>query len=106
VFLDRDGTIIEDRNYLSDPDGVTLLPGAAEGIARLMAAAWPVIVVTNQSGIGRGLISEAQHEEVEARLQRQLAAMGATLTASYHCPHDPTKVGGKWRRRTRSLGSR
>ena len=89
MFLDRDGTVIEDRHYLADPDGVRLLPGAASAIASLNAAGWPVVVVTNQSGVGRGFITEAQYRSTEKRLGDLLADAGAVLTATYHCPHDP-----------------
>lgn len=92
VFLDRDGTIIEDRHYLGDPREVRLLEGAAEAITRLNEADLPVVVVTNQSGIGRGLISEAQYFAVRARMEELLAAAGARLTATYHCPHDPRQL--------------
>ena len=61
VFLDRDGTLIVDRHYLRDPDGVTLIPGAAEAIRRLNQADVAAVVVTNQSGIARGLLTEAQY---------------------------------------------
>lgn len=89
VFLDRDGTIIEDRDYLGDPEGVYLLPGAAEAIAALNRAAWPVIVVTNQSGIGRGFFSEADYHAVAARMIELLTAEGASIDATYFCPHAP-----------------
>jgi D-glycero-D-manno-heptose 1,7-bisphosphate phosphatase len=89
VFLDRDGTIIEDRDHLGDPEGVRLLPGAAEAIARLNRADLPAIVVTNQSGIGRGYFDEAAYFAVRDRVERLLAERGARLAATYHCPHAP-----------------
>jgi D-glycero-D-manno-heptose 1,7-bisphosphate phosphatase len=89
VFLDRDGTLIVDREYLADPDGVELLPGAAEAVARLNRAGRPVVLVTNQSGIGRGYFSEADFHAVEARFEELLAAGGAHLDAVYFCPHAP-----------------
>jgi D-glycero-D-manno-heptose 1,7-bisphosphate phosphatase len=89
AFLDRDGTLIRDEHYLADPDLVTLLPGAADAVRALNAAGVPVVVVTNQSGIARGLVTEAQYEAVRARLDALLAAEGARLDASYHCPHHP-----------------
>lgn len=89
VFLDRDGTIIVDRGYVSDPSAVELLPGAAAAIGRLNEAGVPVIVITNQSGIGRGLYGEADFESVQAELVRRLGANGASIDAVYHCPHDP-----------------
>jgi D-glycero-D-manno-heptose 1,7-bisphosphate phosphatase len=84
VFVDRDGTLIHDRHYLADPDGVELLPGAAEGIARLNRAGFAVVLVTNQSGIGRGLFTEERYAEVHARLVHELGLRGATLDAAYH----------------------
>jgi histidinol-phosphate phosphatase family protein len=89
VFLDRDGTIIIDRHFLGDPAGVELLPGVPAAIARLNAAGIPVIVVTNQSGIGRGMFTEADYERVVARLDELLRIEGAHVDASYHCPHSP-----------------
>ena len=89
VFLDRDGTIIEDRHYLSNPDEVALVPGAAEAVARVNALLVPVIVVTNQSGIGRGYFTVEQHIAVTRKLDELLAAKGARLDASYYCPHAP-----------------
>lgn len=89
VLLDRDGTILEDRRYLADPDGVVLLPGAAEGLRRLQAAGIRLVVVSNQSGVARGLISPAALAQVQERFRSVLAAEGVTLAGSYHCPHHP-----------------
>jgi histidinol-phosphate phosphatase family protein len=89
VFLDRDGTLIEDPGYLSDPGAVALRPGAAEAVGWLNEAGIPVIVVTNQSGIGRGYYTEADFRAVQAEVERQLAVHGASLDAVYFCPHDP-----------------
>ncbi len=93
VFLDRDGTLIEDRHYLRDPDQVRLLPGVAEAVARLNAAARPAVVVTNQSGIARGLLTEAEYAATAHRLDELLAREGARLAAQYHCPHLPELTG-------------
>ncbi len=89
VFLDRDGTIIEDRHYLADPDGVELLPGAAEAISRINALLIPAIVVTSQSGINRGYFTMDQYLAVERRLDKVLAAHGARIDKSYVCPCGP-----------------
>ena len=89
VFLDRDGTIIEDTGFVADPAEVRLLPGAASAIARLNRAGIPAIVVTNQSGIARGLLDEAGYSAVARRLDALLDAAGARLDADYHCPHHP-----------------
>jgi D-glycero-D-manno-heptose 1,7-bisphosphate phosphatase len=93
VFLDRDGTLIEDRHYLRDPDQVHLLPGAADAVRRLNAAAIPTVVVTNQSGIARGLLTEADYAATGRRLDELLAARGARLDGHYHCPHLPDVTG-------------
>jgi histidinol-phosphate phosphatase family protein len=89
VFLDRDGTIIRDTAYLRDPDDVELLPGAAAAIRHLNEWPVPVIVVTNQSGIARGLLTEQDYERVRMRLDKLLAIDGAHIDATYHCPHHP-----------------
>jgi histidinol-phosphate phosphatase family protein len=89
VFLDRDGTLIDDEHYLSDPAKVRLRPGAARAVRRLREAGLATVVVTNQSGIARGLFTEADYVRVRERLDELLAAQGATLDASYHCPHHP-----------------
>lgn len=89
VFLDRDGTIIRDVSYLSQPEQVQLFSGAAEAIARVNAALVPVVVVTNQSGIGRGYFSEADYKRTEQRLDELLAERGAHIDATYYCPHTP-----------------
>jgi len=89
VFLDRDGTLIEDRGYLRDPDQVALLPGASGAVRRLDLAGLPVVVVTNQSGIARGLLTEDDYLATARRLDALLAADGARLAGHYHCPHLP-----------------
>jgi histidinol-phosphate phosphatase family protein len=89
VFLDRDGTVIEDAHYIKSPARVRLLPGAAEAIKKLNNANVLVIVVTNQSGIGRGLISVADYEAVKNRFHELLSEHGAHIDASYYCPERP-----------------
>ena len=89
VFLDRDGTIIEDVKYISRPEQVELIEGAAEAIARINAALVPVVVVTNQSGIGRGYFTMADYESVKERVEELLAERGARIDATYYCPHKP-----------------
>jgi D-glycero-D-manno-heptose 1,7-bisphosphate phosphatase len=89
VFLDRDGTVIHDREYLGDPTGVELLPGAGPAIARLNRAGVPVILVTNQSGIGRGFFTEDAFLATQRRLEELLHEHGAHLDAVYYCPHSP-----------------
>lgn len=93
VFFDRDGTLIVDADYLSDPEGVVLIPGAPESIRAARQAGWLAVVVTNQSGIGRGLYSEADYRAVDRRFQALLSAEGATVDAVLHCPHHPAFTG-------------
>lgn len=89
AFLDRDGTIIDDAHYIADPDLVRLRPGAPDAIARLNRAGIPVIVVTNQSGIARGLFSQTDYERVASRTADLLANADAHIDATYVCPHHP-----------------
>ncbi|HYG57567.1 MAG TPA: HAD family hydrolase, partial [Symbiobacteriaceae bacterium] len=89
VFLDRDGTVNADPGYLHDPDQLRLLPGAAEAIARLNRRGVPVILVTNQAGIARGLYTETDFWRVQERLSGELGKAGARLDAVYFCPHHP-----------------
>ena len=93
VFVDRDGTIVEDPGFLKDPNQVRLLPGAAEAIRRLQEAGWRVVVVTNQSGIARGLVTETEYQAVDRRMRWLLETEGAKIDASYHCPHFPEITG-------------
>lgn len=89
VFLDRDGTIVEDRHYMSRPDDIHMIDGAPAAIARINAAMIPAIVITNQSGIGRGYFTSDDYENVTDRLSVLLAASGARIDRWYHCPHAP-----------------
>ena len=89
AFLDRDGTINEDVEFLRDPGEVRLLPGAAEGVALLKQAGFLAIVVSNQSGVARGLLSEERLGAIHREIQSQLRAAGTSLDAFYYCPHLP-----------------
>jgi D-glycero-D-manno-heptose 1,7-bisphosphate phosphatase len=89
IFLDRDGTIIEERNYLKDPDQVVLLPGAGEGLKRLQEAGYLLILITNQSGVGRGYFTMDDLEKVQGRLNALLAAHGVKLAGGYVAPEAP-----------------
>jgi len=93
VFLDRDGTVIVEADYLSDPAGVTLIAGADRAIRQLRHAGLAVVLVTNQSGIARGLFDEADYHAVNARLREVLKSGGAVLDGTYHCPHHPDFSG-------------
>jgi D-glycero-D-manno-heptose 1,7-bisphosphate phosphatase len=103
VFLDRDGTIIEDVAYLRDKEQVRLLPGAADAIKRLNGSGFLAIVVTNQSGIARGLISRNDYQLAERRVDELLAQDGARLDAHYFCPHLPELTGPCDCRKPRAL---
>lgn len=89
VFLDRDGTLIEEKNYLSDPAQVTLLPNAAAGLRAMRNMGYGLIVITNQAGIGRGYYSEQDMRACNDRMFALLADEGVTLDAIYFCPHIP-----------------
>lgn len=92
VFLDRDGTINEEVHYLRRAEDVRLIPGAARAIARLNAAGLMVVVVSNQSGLARGIFDEADLASVQVRLNRLLAQEDARVDAYYFCPHLPDGV--------------
>jgi histidinol-phosphate phosphatase family protein len=89
VFIDRDGTINEDGPYLSDPNRFRMYPGVGEGVKRLQDAGFKIIVVTNQSGIGRGYFTEENLAAVHDRMKEEFARYGVTLDGIYYCPHHP-----------------
>jgi len=89
VFIDRDGTLIVEKNYLDDPDGVELIPGAAEALRRLRGAGFGIAVITNQSGVGRGYFDMHRVDAIHERLRELLAAQDARIDAIYVCPHLP-----------------
>jgi len=89
VFLDRDGTLIEEKEYLSDPEGVVVLPGIGPALRRLMDAGFKLVVVTNQSGIGRGYYKEADMHRVNARLMDCLRRDGVRFEKLYYAPEAP-----------------
>ena len=89
AVLDRDGTIIEDRHYLSDPDGVALLPGAVEGLRLLAGAGMKLVVASNQSGVGRGYYTLDDIAAVNREMERRLAERDVVLDGIYFCPHGP-----------------
>ena len=88
VFLDRDGTLVEEVPYLHDPERLVLLPGVEE-LATLAAAGYALVVVTNQAGVARGFYDEAAVAAVHRRLRRLLAGAGVGLDAVLYCPHHP-----------------
>ena len=89
AVLDRDGTIIEERHHLADPDGVALVPGAVEGLKQLRRMGLGVVVVTNQSVVGRGMVDEVGLARIHDRMRALLAERGGEIDAIYHCPHLP-----------------
>lgn len=93
LFADRDGTLIHDAHYLRDPSQVTLLPGATSMLRAFAEAGWALVVVTNQSGIAQGLVSESDYLAVRARLDALLAEEGIRLDLTKHCPHHPDVSG-------------
>lgn len=99
VFLDRDGTLTREADYLRSVAGLRLLPGATEAVRRLRAAGFAVVLITNQSGIARGLYTEADLDLIHRELQRRLARRGTTLDAIYYCPHHPEVGKPPYRRR-------
>jgi D-glycero-D-manno-heptose 1,7-bisphosphate phosphatase len=93
VFLDRDGTLVRDPGYLHDPALVELLPGVASGLGDLARAGWPLVVVSNQSGIARGLFGPGAFAAVLARIGDLLAPHGVRFAGAYFCPHHPDITG-------------
>lgn len=87
VFLDRDGTIIEDAGYVGDPGQVRLIPDAADAIRRFRKAGHLVVIVSNQSGVARGFFDEDAMNKVQARVESLLAERGARIDRAYHCPY-------------------
>jgi D-glycero-D-manno-heptose 1,7-bisphosphate phosphatase len=97
AFLDRDGTLNVDVDYASRPDQIVWIDGAVEAIRRLNAAGWWVIVVTNQSGVARGMYGEETVTALHDWMARDLARQGARVDAFYYCPHHETKGVGRYR---------
>jgi D-glycero-D-manno-heptose 1,7-bisphosphate phosphatase len=89
VVLDRDGTIIVERHYLSDPRQIELLPGTVKGLRQMLAMGLGLVVVTNQSGVERGLFDEAHLDLIHGRLCGLLETRGIHLERIYFCPHRP-----------------
>ncbi len=96
VFLDRDGTINEEVNYLHRPEDFRFVPGVPEALRRLHEAGYLLIVITNQAGIARGYYTEADCKNLNRYMAEKLAEQGAVLTAAYYCPHHPIHGIGKY----------
>lgn len=97
VFLDRDGTIVEDADFLTDLAELRILPGAVEGIRKLNEAGFLVLVLTNQSGVARGFLTEGKLREIHEKLSSMLQAQGARIDGYYYCPHHPTIGSPRYR---------
>jgi D-glycero-D-manno-heptose 1,7-bisphosphate phosphatase len=89
IILDRDGTIVVDRNYLSDPADLEFEEGAAEGLRLMYDRGYRLVVITNQSGVGRGLFSVERLEEIHDRLRQMAESIGVRFEGIYYCPHAP-----------------
>lgn len=89
AFIDRDGTLIEDADFLTSANGIRFLPGAVPALKQLHEAGYAVVIITNQSGIARGLLTEADLKAIHEALVRQVEMMGGHIDAIYHCPHLP-----------------
>ncbi len=89
LFIDRDGTLVEARHYPSRPEDLVLYPGIGPGLRLLQGAGWKLVVITNQSGIARGLFTEDDLGRMHDHLRAELAAQGVTIDAIFHCPHHP-----------------
>ncbi len=89
VFLDRDGTVIQEKNYLSRIEDITFIAGSEEAVARLNKAGAKVVIISNQSGVARGYFPENTVHDIHQAMQEHLAAYNAHLDAFYYCPHHP-----------------
>jgi D-glycero-D-manno-heptose 1,7-bisphosphate phosphatase len=98
AFLDRDGTIIEDPGYLRDPEMIQFIPGAVDALRALQAAGYRLVLVTNQAGVARGLLTEEDVRRVNDRLTVLLAGAGVRLDGIYYCPHHPEYGPPEYRR--------
>jgi D,D-heptose 1,7-bisphosphate phosphatase len=98
IFLDRDNTIIEDPGYINNPDQVKLLEGVTEPLSELKAMGYKLVVVSNQSGVARGIVTEDALGQIHKRLEQLLAEKGVFLDRIYYCPYHPEGVVPKYRR--------
>lgn len=97
AFIDRDGVINAELDYVHRIEDFRILHGVPEGLRLLRAHGFELVVVTNQAGIGRGMYSEADYQRLTAHMKADLAAAGAPLSAVYHCPHHPSAGIGAYR---------
>ncbi|MDR1530662.1 MAG: HAD family hydrolase [Clostridiales bacterium] len=94
IFLDRDGTLIVDTGYLRDPEQIEFLPDVIDILRKLKEYGYLLVLVSNQSGIGRGYFTEREHLAVQERLAKLLAEQDAALDGMYYCPHSPDEGCG------------
>lgn len=92
LFLDRDGTLVEARHYPARPEDLVLYPNLGPGLRLLQAAGWKLVVITNQSGLARGLFTETDLDRMHEHLRSELAAEGVAIDGIYFCPHHPDGV--------------
>ncbi len=97
IFLDKDGTLLENVPYNADPAQMRLAAGCTEGLRRLADAGFALVVVSNQSGVARGFFPEDALAGVQARLAEMLAEAGAPLAGFYYCPHHPEALLKQYR---------
>jgi D-glycero-D-manno-heptose 1,7-bisphosphate phosphatase len=97
AFIDRDGVLNEERGYVFRIGDFALLPGAIEGLKVLQTAGYLLVVLTNQSGIARGLYSESDYQALTRHMREVLGSHGVVLSGVYHCPHHPTQGIGELR---------
>ena len=93
VFLDRDGTVIDEVGHLGEPERVVVLPGVPAALRKLVDAGYALVVVTNQAGVARGYFTDSEVVAVNDRTRELLEAEGVLLDGSYHCPHHPDFTG-------------
>ncbi len=89
VFLDRDGTIIEDVGYLNNPENIKFIPGSISAIKKLNEAGYKIVIITNQAGVARGLIREDILQTIDKTINKHILSNGAHIDAIYYCPHHP-----------------
>ena len=94
LLIDRDDTVLDDPGYLSDPAAIKFLPGAIEGLRLFHNRGWPIVVITNQSGIGRGYFGEGEVKAIHHRFTELLKAEGIEIAGIYLCPHAPEEGCG------------
>ena len=100
IFLDRDDTLIEDPGYINNPDQVRLLDGVAQGLVELRSMGYKLVVVSNQSAVARGIVTEKALQQIHDRLRELLADQDAMLDKIYYCPYHPDGVIPKYRKQS------